>query len=711
MENNKVDNERKNKILKYIKSDIYIPLKFKQMMVLLEVPKEDFKQLEDILNELITEGKIKKTKKGKYIKNVKEETYEGTLVGSNRGFSFFEFDDKDLEDIYIPLENVHGAINKDRVEIKIVKRANNNKKSVGVVTKIIERKKNNIIGIVERQNRYFTVIPFDKKMNSIDIEKPSKKLKEGDIVSIKITKTKKEGKFLVGEIQEIIGHSNNSSSYLKAIIMDNEYSSIYPKDAVEEAIELKKNAFNKIDYKNRKDLRKNITITIDGKDAKDLDDAITIDKNDKGNYILGVHIADVAHYVKENSKLDKQAYLRGNSVYLVDTVIPMLPTQLSNDICSLNPNVDRLTLSVIMEIDATGSAIDFEIAESVIKANERMTYEDVQKIIENDKTLIKRYSNIQNEITLMSELCDILINKRKKRGTIDFNFKESKIILDEKKNPIKIDKYDRAKSNRMIEEFMIVCNETVAQNFAWLQWPFIYRNHEKPDESKIDSLNDFVKGIGLSIKSRKNIHPQILQDLVNSVKGTKLEHLINKITLRALKKAVYSANNIGHFGLASEYYCHFTSPIRRYPDLIVHRLIKASIQGKDIKNKYDQMVSQLEEIAKHCSTTERKAELAERDLSDVYKAMYMKQHVGSKFDGVISGVIQYGLFVELENTVEGFIRVDYLDGYYNFDKDNFRLYKEKSNFSYSLGEKVRIKIINVNIPKREIDMTILKKLT
>jgi len=709
MENNNVENERKKKILKYITSDIYVPLKFKELMVILDVPKEGAKQLEEILNKLINEGKITKTKKGKYIKKTKEETYEGTIVGSSRGFSFFEFDDKNREDIYIPFENLNGAIHKDRVEIKIVKRANNNKKSVGVVTRIIERKKGSIIGIVERQNRYFTVIPFDKKTNNIDVEKPSKKLKEGDIVSIKITKTKKDGKFLVGEIQKIIGHSNDSNSYLKAIIMENDYSLIYPQDAIEEAKILKENAFSDVDYKSRKDLRKKITITIDGKDAKDLDDAITIDKNNKGNYILGVHIADVAHYVKEDSKLDKQAYLRGNSVYLIDTVIPMLPTQLSNDICSLNPNVDRLTLSVIMEIDNTGSVIDFEIVESVIKSNERMTYENVQKIIENDETLVKRYSNILNEITLMSELCDILIDKRKKRGTIDFNFKESKIILDKKKNPIKIDKYNREKSNRMIEEFMIVCNETVAQNFAWLQWPFIYRNHEKPDESKIDSLNEFVKGLGLSIKRRNNIHPQILQDLINSVKDTKLEHLINKVTLRALKKAEYSANNIGHFGLASEYYCHFTSPIRRYPDLIIHRLIKESIKGKDIKNKYDEMTVQLEEIAKHCSITERKAEIAERDLSDVYKAMYMKQHIGGKFDGVISGVIQYGLFVELENTVEGFIKIDYLDGYYNFDKDNFRLYKEKSNFSYALGDKVRIKVINVNIPKREIDMTILQK--
>jgi len=702
--------ERKEKILEYMESNYYVPLKFKELVVILDVPKSDTNELEEILVDLITNKKIKKNKKGKYVINEKNKVYIGTIAGSMRGFSFFVVDDKSIEDVFIPFENLNGAIHKDKVEVKILHKARPNKKSVGIVTKIIERKKTNIIGIVEKQNRYYVVRPFDKKTNIIDIDKLPKKVKQGDIVVTKIVDTKKNGKFLVGEILEIIGSSKNNSTYIKAILKDNDYTLTYPEIAIKEAIKLKAEALRESDYVNRKDLRKDITITIDGEDAKDLDDAITISKNKIGNYILGVHIADVTHYIKEGSVLDKEALNRGNSVYLVDTVIPMLPKQLSNDICSLNPSVDRLAFSVIMEIDKVGNVEDFEITESVINVNERMTYKNVQKILNKEVSVIKEYSSILNEVTLMDELCNILMKKRIDRGTIDFEFKESKIILDNNKNPIKIDKYDREKSNRIIEEFMILCNETVAQNFSWLQWPFIYRIHEKPDISKIDSLNSFIKGLGIDIKTRKTIHPQILQDLVYGVKGTKLEHLINTVTLRALKKAEYSPNNIGHFGLASEFYCHFTSPIRRYPDLMIHRLIKDSLKGKDIKQNYDDIIIKLEELSKHCSETERKAEIVERDIMDLYKAIYMKKHIGDKFTGVISGVIQYGLFVELENTVEGFIRIDLLEGYYNFDKDNFRLYKESSNFSYSLGEKVQVKILNVNVIKREIDMTLMKKI-
>ncbi|MBN2853116.1 MAG: ribonuclease R [Clostridia bacterium] len=702
--------KRKKTILEFMKSDSYVPLTIKEIALMMDVPSEDRLELEEILNELIKNNDINLTKKGRYVINANKVTYFGKIEGSKRGFSFFVADDKNIKDVYVPFENLNGAMHKDQVELKILQKAQKDKKSVGEVIRIVKRENTTITGIVEKSNQYFMVRPFDRKTNTIDIDSPPRGLKSGDIVVARVTDTKKGGMYLSGEIVEIIGSYENNESYIKAIIIESGYTLEYPQEAVAQAIKLKNHAFSDSDYKARKDFRNITTITIDGEDAKDLDDAISISQKDNGNYLLGVHIADVSHYVTNGTPLDEEALLRGNSVYLVDTVIPMLPEQLSNDICSLNPQVDRLSFSVTMEVDRNGEVKDFEIAESVINVNERMTYKKVQMILDGDAEQRKRYSNILNEIDMMNDLCDCLTAKRKRRGSIDFNFKESKIIVDEKKNPIKITQYDMDKSNKIIEEFMILCNETVAQQYSWLNWPFIYRIHEKPDDSKIDSLNDFVKGLGLSIKTRNEIHPQILQDLVESVRGTKLEHLINTITLRALKKAKYSPYNVGHFGLASEYYCHFTSPIRRYPDLMIHRLIKDQLKGKDISKNYDSLVNELDEISISCSDTERKAEMVERDVTDLYKAIYMEQHVGDIFRGVISGVMQFGLFVELENTVEGLIKIDDLEGYFNFDKENYRLYKEKSNFSYTLGELVEVKIQSVNIPLREINMRMVRKI-
>lgn len=703
--------ERAEKIIGFMKSNHYIPLTREELAVVLEVPKEDKEEFSKLLESLLRENKIRLTKKKRFITNKESTTYIGRIEGSKRGFSFFIEQNREMDDVYVPFENLQGAIHQDEVEIKLVKRAEPGRKSVGMVIKIIKRKRNTITGIVEKDGHFFFVRPLDKKTNIIDIARLPSKVKVGDIVEAKITDTKKNGKFLVGEIVNKIGNSSNTSSYIKAIIKDNEYTQTFPDNVIKEANDISKFEISPSDLKTRSDYREIVTITIDGHDAKDLDDAITISKKDDGQYLLGVHIADVSHYVKEGTSLDKEALQRGTSVYLVDSVIPMLPKQLSNGICSLNPNVDRLAFSVMMSIDKTGSVTDFDITESVINVNERMTYKNVQLILDGNQKMAKQYKSISSEIKLMNELCDVLTNKRKLRGSIDFNFKESKVLVDDRQEPIAITSYDRFQSNKIIEEFMILCNETVAENFDLLQMPFMYRVHEKPDATKIENLMSLAKGLGLSIKHRKTIHPQILRELIDSVKGTKVEHLINTITLRSMKKAQYSPYNEGHFGLASTYYCHFTSPIRRYPDLLIHRLMKDYLKGKDISNIYEKMMNQLQEIAKTCSDTERKAELAERNVIDLYKTIYMKRHIGDTFMGIVSGVTQYGLYVELENTVEGFVSVEQLQGYFKFDKEGYRLYKERSNFFYTLGDQVQVKVTSVNVPLREIDMSMIKKIT
>ncbi|MCK5811577.1 MAG: ribonuclease R [Clostridiales bacterium] len=704
------NNDRANKIIEFMKTSHYTPLTRDELAIVLEVPKEDKEQFAQVLETLLRDNKVRLTKKKRFIANRDVVTYIGKIEGSKRGFSFFIEQNRQIDDIFIPFENLKGAIHQDQVEIKLVKRAEPGRKSVGLVTRIIKRSRNTITGIVEKDKHFFFVRPLDKKTNIIDIARLPRNVRVGDVVEAKITDTKKNGKFLVGEIVNVIGNSSNTSSYIKAIIKDNEYTQIFSDNVIKEANRVSELKITTFDHEKRKDLRKVVTITVDGEDAKDLDDAITISKKDDGQYLLGVHIADVSHYVKEGSSLDLEALQRGTSVYLVDSVIPMLPKQLSNNICSLNPKVDRLAFSVMMSVDKSGNVTDFDIVESIINVNERMTYKNVQLFIDGNQEIVEKYKHISKEMKLMNELCDILTNKRKLRGSIDFNFKESKVLVDNKQEPIAITSYDRLQSNKIIEEFMILCNETVAQHFDLMQMPFMYRIHEKPDATKIENLLSLAKGLGIAIKHRKTIHPQILRELVDSVKGTKVEHLINTVTLRSMKKAQYSPYNEGHFGLASTYYCHFTSPIRRYPDLLIHRLMKDYIHGKDISKVYEKTMSQLQEIAKTCSETERKAELAERNVIDLYKTIYMKRHIGDTFMGVVSGVTQYGLYVELENTVEGFVSIEQLQGYYKFDKESYKLYKERSNFFYTLGDQVQVKVVAVNVPLREIDMTMIKKI-
>ena len=452
-------------------------------------------------------------------------------------------------------------------------------------------------------------------------------------------------------------------------------------------------------------------VTIDGEDAKDLDDAVSIEKLPNGNYKLGVHIADVSHYVRENNPLDKEAFKRATSVYLIDRVIPMLPRKLSNGICSLNPKVDRLTLSCIMEIDHKGKVVNHEIVESVIRTNERMTYTDVTKILEdNDEELIKRYDYLVDDFKTMKELCKILRAKRTKRGAIDFEIAEAKIILNELGKPIEIKPYDRAISNRMIEEFMLVANETVAEHMFWTHLPFVYRIHENPDDEKLTKFKEFIHNLGYNINWTEEIRPKTLQDIIEKVKGKSEETVVNTLLLRSMMQARYAPECTGHFGLAAQYYCHFTSPIRRYPDLQIHRIIKEYLHGKIDEKRENKLKNIVGHSAKQSSEMERKAQDAEREVDDLKKAEYMQDRIGEEFEGVISSVTSFGVFVELPSTIEGLVHItDLDDDYYIYEEDHLRLIGERTKKIYKLGDKVLVECVHVDMPNKEIFFKIIEE--
>ena len=458
------------------------------------------------------------------------------------------------------------------------------------------------------------------------------------------------------------------------------------------------------EYKRRKDLRDVRMVTIDGEDAKDLDDAVSIERLDNGRYRLGVHIADVSHYVREKNPLDKEALKRGTSVYLIDRVIPMLPKKLSNGICSLNPKVDRLTLSCIMVIDGSGKVLDHEIVESVIRTNERMTYTDVTKILkDNDPELSKRYDYLLDDFKAMEELCNILYKKRTKRGAIDFEFEESKIILNEFGKPIDIKPYEREIANRIIEEFMLVCNETVAEHMFWSHLPFVYRIHEDPDEEKLEKFREFIYNLGYIVKWNGEVKPRNLQEILEKVRGKKEETVVSTLLLRSMMRAKYSPECVGHFGLAAKYYCHFTSPIRRYPDLQIHRIIKEFINGKIDDDRSKKLTALVDYAARQSSETENIATEAEREVDDLKKAEYMLDRIGEEFEGIVSSVTSFGMFVELPNTIEGLIHITALDDdYYIYDENHLCLMGERTKKIYRLGDFVKVRCSKVDIPNREI---------
>ena len=698
--------KRKKVIYDFICDDLYTPMKIKEIAILLNIPKEQRSDLEEVLSALVEEGKIELSRKGKYSKAA-GRIYSGIFTANPRGFGFVTIEGME-EDIFIPEEEVNGAMHKDKVKIRL-KTGKTGKRQEGTVIKILSRGMEEIVGTYEKSSKSFGFVMPDLKRFTKDIyisEEDSLGAVTGHKVVVKITDFGSDTKNPEGKITEIIGHINDPGTDILAIVKAYGIPMEFPEEVLKQTAKVPEEVAEE-EMTGRKDLRSLPTVTIDGEDAKDLDDAITLSK--EGNhYHLGVHIADVSHYVKENSALDKEALRRGTSTYLVDRVIPMLPHRLSNGICSLNAGCDRLALSCLMEIDEKGNVIGHEIAETVIQVNRRMTYTSVQKILDQDEAERKEYEELVSMFEMMEELAGILRSKRRKRGSIDFDFPETKVLLDEEGHPVEIKPYERNSATKIIEDFMLAANETVAQDYFWQEQPFLYRTHENPDPEKLQKLGIFINNFGYSIKmGQEEIHPKELQKLLEKIDGTPEEALISRLTLRSMKQAKYTKDCTGHFGLAAQYYCHFTSPIRRYPDLQIHRIIKEQLNGRLNEKRQEHYHAIMPEVSVQCSTTERRAEEAERETVKLKKAEFMQDKIGEIYEGVVSSVTSFGMYVELPSTIEGLVHMTTLrDDYYYYDDDHYELVGEHTNKRYKLGQAIRIRVTGVDQLTHNIDFEV-----
>ena len=704
----------REQLLGLINDPHYNPLKREELALIFNIHPSEMPMFYNFLDELEEDGYIIKTKKGRVMSPNKMGLFVGKFVAHRKGYGFVESDEEFTQDLFIPKDDINGALHNDRVMAEIVTPATEDKRAEGKVIKIIKREVTRVVGLFQENKSFGFVVPDDKKFNQ-DIFIPKRGFngaKNDEKVVCEITLWPQENRKPEGKIIEVLGKKGERGVEIDSIIRAHGLPEEFPKKVIDEANYVSSQDLED-EIARRLDLRHLDIFTIDGEDAKDLDDAISIEVLPNGNYKLGVHIADVTHYVREKSKLDKEALKRATSVYLVDKVIPMLPKQLSNGVCSLNPFEDKLTLSCIMEIDENGKVVNSEIAETVINSKARMTYTEVSDILEKDDEKLKQtFAKQVEDFKNAEKLARILMKRRERRGAIDFDFPEAKIILNREGKVVDIKCYERRISNKMIEEFMLVANETVAEHFYWLQLPFVYRIHETPSAEKMEDLNKFIATFGYHIKGDlEDVHPKEIQSLVEKIKGTKEEESINTIALRSMKQAKYSPQCIGHFGLAAKYYCHFTSPIRRYPDLQIHRIIKEQLNNK-LNNKRQEQLSHIVEYAStQSSERERAAELAERDVHDFYKACYMADKVGQEFDGVVSSVTSFGMFVELENTVEGLIRLANMrDDYYIYNQETYTIMGERSHKTFKIGDTVRIKVDNVNVDFREIDFVLISKL-
>ncbi len=705
MEYDEMMMERKEKIQAYIESKEYIPMKRKDICSMLDVPTEDRNTFDEIIEDLMREGKVLETKKGKLMAPQALNMMTGNFISHSKGFGFVSVEEGD--DIFIPADAVNGAMHRDKVLFRIARPASNGKRAEGAIVRVLERGIHEIVGTFEKGKNFGFVLPDDKKMaQDIFISKENTMgAVTGHKVVVEIVKYGEERRNPEGKIVEILGHINDPGVDILSIIRQYDLPVDFPKEVYDQ-IENLETELSEEDKKGRADLRQLKMVTIDGEDAKDLDDAVSLEMLANGNYELGVHIADVSQYVKENSPMDKEAMARGTSVYLVDRVIPMLPHKLSNGICSLNPDEDRLALSCIMEIDQKGNVLDHKVMKSVIHSDKRMTYTAVREILE-DKTpaLLEEYKDFVEMFEQMNDLRIILGAKRKKRGSVNFDLPESKIILDENGKPLEIKPYERSIATNLIEEFMLVCNETIAEDFFWQEVPFLFRNHEVPDDEKIQKLEEFIRNFGYRLKSgNAELHPKAVQQVLSQVEGKDEERIITRVVLRSMKQARYMAENGGHFGLAAKYYCHFTSPIRRYPDLEIHRIIKMVIDGGLAEKKNKALKRKMPDIAKQCSLRERVAEEAERDTDNLKKVEFMMDKIGNIYSGLISGVTNWGIYVELPNTVEGMVALNNLDDdYYVFDQERMLVYGEHTGKKYKLGDHVTVQVAKVNLELKNID--------
>ncbi len=702
--------EIKIKISNFMREDAYRPLNYEELKQSMEIDETEVKQFHDALEQLEQHGDIIQTKKKKFGITEKMNLVPGRIQGNKKGFAFLIPDNKDIKDMFIPAGNLNGAMNNDRVIVRLTSGELNTKKSEGEVIRILERANKRVVGLFESSANFGFVIPDDPRIYQ-DIFVPKTEFnsaKNGHKVVVEITVWPETKRNPEGRVIEILGHKDEAGTDILSIIRSHNLPEEFPDDVEVQANKIsEKVQEEELEY--RKDLRDRIIVTIDGEDAKDLDDAVNVEKLSNGNYLLGVHIADVSHYVTKKSALDTEALKRGTSVYLVDRVVPMLPKRLSNGICSLNPQIERLTLSCDMEIDSKGKVVRYEIFESYIKTRERMTYKNVNKILtDKDPETIERYKDLVPTFEVMHELMQILGKRRTSRGSIEFEFQETKIILDEKGKPIEIRPYDRGISEQIIEEFMLICNETIAEHMFWKDAPFVYRVHEDPSAEKIEVFNEFIYNFGYHIKGADEIHPKALQQLMEKIKGTREERIISTLMLRSLKKARYTSSNLGHFGLAAKYYCHFTSPIRRYPDLIIHRIIKEDLHNKLNGSRITDLRGKLEELADHCSVRERAAEEAERDVEDLKKAEYMKEKIGEEYEGIISNVTSFGMFIELENTIEGLVRISNIDDdYYMYDEKHHTMIGERSKRTFRIGDVLKIRVDKVDIANKNIDFVLV----
>ena len=704
-----MSDKRKKVILDLVGEDFYVPMKEKELAVMLQVSKQDRPELNRILNELLAEGKLSITKKGKFVKaKHADKELIGTFISHPKGFGFVEIDGRQ-EDLYIPENCVNGAFHNDTVKVALLS-GQSGKRQEAQVIEIIARGMKHVVGTFDKSSKNFGFVVADNTKIRDDIFVPVERSKgavSGHKVVCEITDYGKNNRKPEGKIIEILGHANDPGVDIMSIVKGYELPVEFSEKIMNQ-VEHVANEVSEADMAGRRDLRDVQMVTIDGEDAKDLDDAVSLTM-DGAYYQLGVHIADVTNYVQENSALDWEARERGTSVYLVDRVIPMLPHKLSNGICSLNAGENRLSLSCLMTIDQKGEVVSHELVESVIKVDRRMSYTSVKKILEeHDEAERREYEALVPMFELMRELAEILRKKRRKRGSIDFDFPETKILLDQEGHPIDIKPYDRNVATKIIEDFMLIANETVAEHFYWLELPFVYRTHDTPDPEKITKLGTFIRNFGYLLKSQQEeIHPKELQKLLAKAEDTPEEALISRLTLRSMKQAKYTVDCAGHFGLACQYYCHFTSPIRRYPDLQIHRIIKEQLRGKLSEKRIAHYQEILPEVTKHSSDMERRADEAERETDKLKKAEYMEERIGSIYEGVISSITSWGVYVELPNTVEGMIHVSMLPGdYFYYDEEAYEMVGQATGIRYKLGQKLHIKVNAVDRISRTIDFVI-----
>lgn len=701
--------EKQKKVVYDLMCDsLYVPMKFKEIAMLLQVPKERREELREVLLALEADGKIYLSKRGKYVRG-EAKHLTGVFRANVRGFGFVVTEGED-SDVFIGEEDTGGAFDGDKVEFVLTKEGRGRSRE-GKITRIISRGLKEIVGLYQKKDtqNYGFVIPDNQKFARdvfIPIEK-SKGAVNGHKVVVELTSYGEAGKKPEGKVTEIIGHINDPGTDIMSIVKGYGLPVEFSEKILNQADRVAKDV-SQADMAGRKDLRGWQMVTIDGEDARDLDDAVSLTK-EGDNYILGVHIADVTNYVQENSAIDREARERGTSVYLVDRVIPMLPHKLSNGICSLNAGTDRLALSCIMTVNPKGVVIGHEIAETVIRVDERMTYTSVKKILEDEDPAERaRYGELVPLFERMRELSRVLRERRQRRGSIDFDFPETFLVLDENGRPTDIRPYGRNVATKIIEDFMLLANETVAEDYYWQELPFVYRTHEVPDEEKIRALATFINNFGYSMHIGVNeIRPKEIQKLLAKVEDTPEEAMICRLALRSMKQARYLPENIGHFGLAANYYTHFTSPIRRYPDLQIHRIIKDNLRGRMDEKRIEHYQGILEEVTKHSSEMERRADEAERETIKLKKAEYMQQHIGEEYEGVISGMTKWGMYVELANTVEGLVHVTNMtDDHYDYYEDRYEMTGAHTHKTYKLGQQIRVRVIGADRLMRTIDFEI-----